>query len=58
MVKLSLVNVTMHAAVFCINLMLFCNCLGSPYNKELELSSLELMNACTCTKISAVPLPK
>ena len=35
----------MRAAVFCINHSLFSRCLGSPYNKELQLSSLKLMNA-------------
>ena len=35
----------MRAAVFCINHSLFIRCLGSPYNKELQLSSLKLMNA-------------
>ena len=42
----------MHAVVFCINLSLFNRCLGSPYSKELQLSSLELM--CVCAKISEV----
>ena len=37
----------MHAAVFCINLNLFNRCLGRPYNKEIQLSSLELIKACT-----------
>ena len=40
-------NVTMRAAVFCISLNLFNRCLGRPYDKELQLSSLELINACT-----------
>ena len=40
-------SVTMPAAVFCIDLNLFNRCLGRPYNKELQLSSLELINACT-----------
>ena len=40
-------NVTVRVAVFCINLNLFNRCLGRPYNKELQLSSLELTNACT-----------
>ena len=35
-------SVTMRAAVFCIDLNLFNRCLGRPYNKELQLSSLEL----------------
>ena len=42
-------SVTMPA---CIDLNLFNRCLGRPYNKELQLSSLELINA--CTKISEV----
>ena len=33
-------NVTMRATVFCISLNLFKRCLGRPYNKELQLSSL------------------
>ena len=45
-------SVTMRAAVFCIDLNLFNRCLGRPYNKELQLSRLELINA--CTKISEV----
>ena len=45
-------SVTMRAAVFCIDLNLFNRCLVRPYNKELQISSLELINA--CTKISEV----
>lgn len=45
-----LVNVTVIAAVFFIDLRLFDKCLGTPYNKDLQLSSLELLNV--CTKIS------
>ena len=45
-------SVTMRAVVFCIDLNLFNRCLGKPYKKELQLSSLELIN--TCTKISEV----
>ena len=45
-------SVTMRAAVFCIDLNLFNRCLGRPYNKELQLPSLELIDA--CTKISEV----
>lgn len=45
-----LVNVTVSAAVFFIDLSLFEKCLGRPYNKDLQLSSLELLNV--CTKIS------
>ena len=37
----------MRAAVFCISLNLFNRCLRRPYNKEVQLSSLELINACT-----------
>ena len=45
MVKPLIDNVTMRAAVFCISLNLFNRCLGRPYNKELQSSGLEPINA-------------